>query len=91
MCNSAVSTAPAKVWNNNKVEVSKDKVLESYRDWGNDRARAQAIRYSKQYNVWVCATFDGTTWEARAHMPDVCVQAVVFISGKFDSVWELQA
>jgi hypothetical protein len=77
-------------WNTNKVEVAKAALLESYRSWDNDNARAQAIRYSKQYNVWVCVTYDGVLWEARAHMPDICKQAVIFINGKFDSVWEVQ-
>jgi hypothetical protein len=79
--------ATGKTWPSTHVEAPKAALLDSFRNYENDVARIQACRYSKQYNVWVCATFDGVTWEARAHMPEHFVQAVVFMNGKFDSVW----
>ena len=78
---------PVKFKSCKPVEVSKNDLIKSFHAWENDSKRIEANRLSRRFVSWYLVTLDGLVWETRAHLPEVFVQAALYMNGKVAKVY----
>lgn len=70
--------------------IPKSRLLESFHNYENDAPRFNARKLSETYYYWCCVTFDGEIWQSYSCRNAGVKQAVTFMNGKFDEVYEYE-